>query len=412
MLQANRLPARPTTDYRQFLDADLYQDIRQLAEQLHGARILHINSAPKLGGVAALLNGLIPLQRGLGLQAEWQSLDGLPTDVYQISKSIHNGLQGHSHNLTGAEWQVFEDFNRQLASEVNVDEWDFIIVHDHQLAPLLQFMPRRGKAKWLWRSHIDSTKPNSHYLQKFLGYTRPYDALIFTMKEFVFKGLSNKNVVVSPVAIDPLALKNQPMPRARALAVAKKLGIDAKRPLITQVSRFDPWKDHLGVVEAWRLAAEQIPGLQLVLIADFSPRDQQGLRIQKAVLAAINGHKDAMVFSNQTDNGEVKAIISLSNVVLQKSLREGFGLTISESLWAGIPVIGGDVGGIRLQVIDGQTGYLVDTAQQCAEKIVALIRDPALARRLGNAGHEHIRKNFLVPRLLRDELVLMNQLNK
>ena len=405
---ASQLATRSLDDYRQFLSGEIYKEIRELTEQLHGARILHINSAPKLGGVVAILNGLVPLLNGLGLHAEWRPLEGLPDDVYAVTKSIHNGLQGHPHNLTAAEWRLFEDFNRNLAQEVNADEWDFIVVHDHQLAPLLQFMPAgKGKAKWLWRSHIDSTQPNEEYLKKFRAYVEPYDALLFSVKDFVFKGLQNDNIVVSPVAIDPLSLKNQPILRTQALAVAKKLGIDARKPIITQVSRFDPWKDHLGVVEAWRMAAKQIPGLQLVLVADFSLRDQQGLRIQKEVLAAVNNHPDAHVFSNQTDNQDVKALVSLSDVVLQKSIREGFGLTVAEAMWAGVPVVGGNVGGIKIQIVDGQTGYLVDTVEQCAEKIVALINNPVMARQMTKAGHEHVKKNFLIPRLLRDDLAVM-----
>lgn len=408
---ARQLATRSLADYRQFLDAGLYQEVRQLAGNMQGARILHINSAPKLGGVAALLNGVVPLLNGLGMHAEWQPLEALPTDIYIVTKSIHNGLQGHPHNLKPDEWQSFEDFNRKLASQIRPDEWDFIIVHDHQLAPLLQFVPERGKAtKWIWRSHVDSTQPNEQYLKKFLGYLKPYDAVIFTMRDFIFKGLHNREILVSNVAIDPLAVKNQPLPKSQALSIVRKLGIDVKRPLITQVSRFDPWKDHVGLVKAWRQAAEKVLGLQLALVADFSLRDKQGLRIQQDVLAEIDGHKDVFVFSNRTKDLEVKALVSLSNVVIQKSTREGFGLTISEALWAGVPVIGGNVGGIRLQIIDGQTGYLVKTAQQCAEKIVTIISDPNLAKRLSDAGHEHVRKNFLVPRLIRDELALMIRL--
>lgn len=403
MLEKVQVGERRFEDYRGIISDTLYDEVLRLAKKLRGKRILQINATSKGGGVVELLRPSIPLLNDLGLDAQWQSLQA-PQPFFEVTKHMHNGLQGDSLNLKPSQWDTYEAYNRQLAEHIDAGKWDVIIIHDPQPAAVRSFMPKEGVAKWAWRCHIDSKHANPSYLRHFIKYWDAYDGAIFTMAKFVPPGYKPKHLGVIPVAIDPLNPKNVAMKHQEAQKLVASFGIDTDRPLATQVSRFDPWKDPLGVIEAWKEARVEVPGLQLALIGDTAKDDPEGAVILKAVEAVAVGEPDIFVIANRADDRAVQAFQSYSNLVIQKSLREGFGLTVSEALWNGTPVVGGAVGGIPLQVVDGKSGFLVTSVKQAATRMVALLEDGERARQMGRYGHDLVRHKFLLPRMIRDDM--------
>ena len=322
----------------------------------------------------------------------------MPTDVYAITKYIHNGLQGSAKRLDKKGWKRYETFNKELAKYIKPDEWDVIFVHDSQPAAVLTHMKNKGKAKWLWRCHVDLTKPNADYQKPFIDYLQYYDGAIYHAPEYGFDDHEPANLLISAAAIDPLSPKNKPMSKTQASKTLRSFGIDTKSPIVTQLSRFDPWKDIPGAVAAWQLAKQKVPGLQLIIIGMVSSNDAQGQAILDEVRKLTKDQPDVHLFVN--------------DIMLQKSIREGFSLIVSEALWSSTPVIGGNVGGIRLQIVNGKNGYLVNDVEELAESIVKLIQEPLMAEKMGKFGHEYVRQHFLLPRLLRDELRFMRKLLK
>lgn len=403
----NEVTVRPRkfSDYMAVIDPTLYEEVLDLAARLKGARILEVNATAHGGGVAEILHSAIALLQDLKIDTHWQTIKG-NDDFFIVTKMLHNALQGDKLTPSQQQWQTYEAVNQSLAKALKPDDWDFILIHDPQPLALRSFLGQ-SEAKWAWRCHIDTSFPNQQVEERIVGYLKPYDGAVFTMKQYVMPGLKGSNLAkhlaIIPVAIDPLSDKNQEIDRQEARKLVEGIGVDTTRPLIAQISRFDPWKDPLGVVEAWQLAAKRVPGLQLVLMGSLADDDPEGAQILKMVRKAVDGQKDIYVIT-ETNDHLVDALQQAATVVLQKSLREGFGLTVSEALWAGTPVIGGDVGGIPLQVINGQTGYLVMNVQEAAERIVELVQNPERAKQMGLAGREHVRQNFLLPRLMRDQL--------
>lgn len=374
-----------------------------LARQLQGRRILHLNATARGGGVAELLRSEVALQRGLGIAADWKVLEA-PQSFFAITKMIHNGLQGEEKTLTPKQWSDYESMNAALAARLQSLDYELIIVHDPQPAASRLFVKGSTSAKWLWRCHIDMQHALPDYRQHLRHYLEPYDGAIFTMAEFVPALYKPEHLAIIPVAIDPLSKKNQRMSRGAAMDIVKGYGLDIRRPFITQVSRFDPWKDPLGVIAAWRIACKQVPGLQLALVGDTATDDPQGSEILQQVRREAAGEDDIFIIANEADDRAVKAFQSASSAVLQKSLREGFGLTVTEAMWANTPVIGGNVGGIPLQIESGKNGYLAGSSHEAARYIIQLIRHQDEARDIAKAGHLHVRKHFLLPRMLRDDL--------
>ncbi len=394
------------SDYQSIIDPTLYGEVLAAADKLKGKRILEINSTAAGGGVAEILQSQIGLVRDLGIVTEWWVLQG-HEDFYNVTKMIHNALQGDKQAPTAEQWQVYEDVNQQATAELKPGDWDYIIVHDPQPAALRQYTRGADEAKWAWRCHIDSSFPNIEVGDRIDAYIKDYDAAIFSLEQYILPHLRGTHAAhhlgVIPVAIDPLSKKNSGLDHGRAVEQVEAAGVDTGRPFIVQISRFDPWKDPLGVVKAWKLARQHVPDLQLVLMGEMAADDPEGVKIFAMVQEATRGLEDVFLIT-ESNVLLVNALQQTANVVLQKSLREGFGLTVSEALWAGRPVIGGDVGGIPLQIQDGKDGYLVTTSEQAAERIVELLNDPTKATAMGRAGHERVRQNFLLPRLLRDQL--------
>jgi len=389
-------------------DATL-ETLRKAAEPLQGLRVAHINATAYGGGVSELLHSLVPLDRALGIDTEWLVIPGTPR-FFEVTKRMHNALQGETGRLSRRAREIYLEHSRAIAALLE-PRYDVIWVHDPQPAALRQLCGARG-ARWIWRCHIDTSQPNEPVLRFLEPFLEDYDALVFTLPEFVPPLLGDHRVEIIAPAIDPLNPKNLPLPAELADRIVEWAGIELDRPLLSQISRFDPWKDPLGVIAAHRQIREQVPGTQLALLGQMALDDPEGWSMYRTILEQTAGDPDIHVLTNFTGIGnlEVNAFQARSHVVLQKSLREGFGLVVAETLWKETPVVAGRAGGIPLQMPPGVGGYLVDSIEDCAERTVSLLRDPASAAALGRSGRTHIGEHFLITRLVGDHLRLLRSL--
>jgi trehalose synthase len=408
MLQNVDVSAVSIEEYRSIIGDAEVERIVALAEPLRGARVAHINATQYGGGVSELLRSMIAIERGLGINAEWRVISG-ESRFFEVTKRIHNALQGAADELTPEDGETYLLQNAYNATQLD-DAYDLIVVHDPQPAPL-RGLYGRGGAKWIWRCHIDTSQPNEAVLGYLLPYIDAYDALVFTMAAFVPPQLQDRHIHIIPPAIDPLSPKNFELPSEHARRIMTWVGVDPQRPLITQVSRFDPWKDPLGVIRIYLTARQVVPGLQLALLGSMALDDPEAWGLLKQIQDATDGDPDVTVATNLTGIGniEVNVFQRASSVVVQKSIREGFGLIVSETLWKGTPVVAGNTGGIPMQMPDGAGGYLVDPRddQAFADRLIDLLQHREAARELGKRGHEVTRTNFLITRLVADELQLL-----
>lgn len=392
--------------YAAYAGADAVRQLRQLASRLQGLRVVHVNSTRQGGGVAEILEKLVPLMRQLGLEASWEVIEGTK-DFFGCTKSFHNALQGRPVNLADAQFCAYEEVNAANAERLRplLEEADVVFIHDPQPAPLLRLCPGR-RGKWVWRCHIDLSRPYRpvwRYLRQFVN---PYDASVFSLAEFAQP--MPHPVFLIPPSIDPLSEKNIPLPREEVIKVLQDFGIDPHRPVLLQVSRFDHFKDPLGVIRAYKLATSFVPSLQLVLAGGRASDDPEGDLVLKEVLAAASGDPDIHVLSaSHYSDRVINALQTGADIVLQKSIREGFGLTVTEAMWKGKPVIGGNTGGIRLQLFDHRTGFLVDTPEGAAMRIRYLLFHRQRISQIGRNARELVRQNFLITRHLREYLTLM-----
>ncbi len=411
MLQPVSVGTKSLADYTHLAGRPLIQEIRELAEPLEGLRVLHLSATAFGGGVAEILYTLIPLMTDVGIDAQWEVMLGRE-EFYNVTKRLHNALQGNPDSLSDEEWLIFDRYNERNAKDLSGD-WDVIIVHDPQPVAMRQHVPDKAKS-WVWRCHIDLSTPNPAAIDRIVPYVRDYDASVWHVRDYVPPGLdgASAGVNICPPAIDPLSPKNMALSPEDAAFVCDQFGIDVDRPLLCQVSRFDPWKDPMGVIDAYRIVKEEMPEVQLALVGSMATDDPEGWEFFNSTMAYADGDPDIHILNNLNSVGaiEVNAFQSQADVVIQKSTREGFGLTVSEALWKGRPFIGGDVGGIPLQVQDGVTGFLVSSPDECAERALRVLREPDLGKQLGRAGKEHVRKHFLTPRLLLDWLRIFQAL--
>jgi trehalose synthase len=407
MLQPVLVGHKTLGDYASLVGRTLIDEIKELCEPLQGKKILHVSATAFGGGVSEILYTLVPLMRDVGLDCEWQVIYGRE-EFYNATKLMHNALQGAPEDLTEEQWEIWTRYNEMNAREL-AGGWDVCIVHDPQPAGLFGLVPEKARG-WVWRCHIDLSTPNPQTIDRLLPSISTYPATVFHMEQYVPVGLQGKVHIVPP-AIDPLAPKNMAFSPEDAIYIAEQFGVDVDRPLICQVSRFDPWKDPIGVIDAYRLVKAERPDVQLALVGSMATDDPEGWDYFNATMAHADGDPDIHILNNFNNVGaiEVNAFQSHSDVVIQKSTREGFGLTVSEAIWKGRPFVGGDVGGIPLQVDDGQSGFLVSTVDECADRTLRILRDPALGKELGRRGKEHVRRNFLMPRLLRDWLRIFTE---
>jgi trehalose synthase len=404
MLQAVEPEAKRLNDYEAVVGPDVIEAIRAAAAPLQGARVLHINATAYGGGVAEVLQTLVPLMRDVGLDAMWQVIVG-EKEFFTVTKSFHNALQGHSIELSDSDREVFLRDN-ELNAKLFEGDYDFIVVHDPQPAALLHYHGRKGGKHWIWRCHIDTSTPYIPVRDFLKPYLLEYDAAIYTMADYVGSGMTFGELFIIPPSIDPLAEKNRAMTAQEARHIVGRYGVDLKRPMMVQVSRFDPWKDPLGVIDAYRKVKAQIPDVQLVLAGSMATDDPEGILYYARTLRRAGEDFDIHVLSNLdgVHSREVNALQTLADVVIQKSTREGFGLVVAEALWKSKPVVGGKVGGIPLQIIDGETGFLVSDIHACANACLCLLQNPDLALEMGINAREHVRKHFLTTRNLLDYL--------
>ena len=406
LLQNITVGAQSIAAYANILGEKKIEELRSLAARLKGARVLHINSTAYGGGVAELLRSHVPLLRSLGIDVDWMIIRG-DDAFFSVTKGFHNALQGGEYHLDDRAKELYLANNSRNARYLDGD-YDYIVIHDPQPAAV-RLLHGNGNARWVWRCHIDTSSPNPEVWQFLRPYLEGYDALIFTMERYVSPDFPMNKVSIMPPAIDPLSPKNIPLTRQLCDKIVSWVGVATDRPLITQVSRFDPWKDPLGVIDVYRKVKESVPGLQLALLGHLAADDPQGWEIYNQVSVASREDPDIYLFTNFTaaSSIEVNAFQRHSDVVIQKSIKEGFGLVVSEALWKGTPVVAGRSGGIPLQLQDGKGGFLVDSVDECAEKVLYLLQHPAEAKKMGIRGHQHVRSHFLTPRLLTDELNLL-----
>ncbi len=389
-------------EYVPIVGSSEVESIKQLAERVKGSKVIHVNATTFGGGVAEILRRLIPLANTLGINTSWETLRA-DLEFFVTTKKIHNALQGDMRiNLSKEELDHYFKNNRLNASHLNLDG-EVVVIHDPQPLPLIEY---RNNGKWVWRCHIDTSTLNPAVWPTICGLVRKYDALVFSLERYVPKDLSDMRTLIHYPTIDPLSPKNCGLSPTEIQQALERYGIDPERPIITTVSRFDPWKNLLGTIDVYRKVRGRVPDAQLILAGSFARDDPEGTDQYEKTVDYAKGDRDIHVLTNIDGVGdkEINSFQRASSVVTQLSTREGFGLTVTEALWKGVPVVGTKVGGITLQVIDGVNGYLVESLEDAAEKATMLLKKPWLARELGVAGTQHVKLNFLITKGIKDYL--------
>jgi trehalose synthase len=389
-------------DYQDVVGPAVIEELRVLADRVRGRRMQHINSTPVGGGVAEILTRMIPLLGELGVEASWDVIKG-NQEFFNVTKAFHNALHGKPEEITRQMLEVFRETTEENLREVRLGA-DVIVVHDPQPAGLIERKREIGKS-WIWRCHIDVSAPQADVWNFLRPWIAQYDAAVFSMPDFA-QHLPIPQFRIAP-SIDPLSDKNRPLDKNSVMRILEKYRIDAGKPILTQISRFDRLKDPLGVIAAYRMV-KKANKCQLVLAGGGASDDPEGEAVLKEVQEAAASDPDIHVlllppFSDL----EINALVRGSSVVIQKSIREGFGLTVSEALWKKKPVVGGAVGGIKLQVIDGVTGFLVHSPEGAATRIAQLLRDRRLCEHMGENGYQHVKQNFLMTRQVKDALLII-----
>ncbi len=390
--------------YEQVVGPGAIFQLKQLAGALRGAKVVHVNSTRQGGGVAEILDRLVPLQRELGLDSSWEVISG-DEEFYECTKSFHNALQGNRVDIAQALVRVFEENNRRNAEILRnaLVDADYVFIHDPQPLPLLRYIGGR-KGKWIWRCHIDVSHPYRpvwRYLREFVG---EFDATVWSLADFA-QPLPHPAYIIAP-SIDPLSEKNRELDPCEIHTVYSKYGLDPERPLLVQVSRFDRFKDPLGVIRAYMMVRDYTP-LQLVLAGGSATDDPEGEIILEEVRAAAVDPNIHVLLLPPDAHHTINALQRAATIILQKSIREGFGLTVTEAMWKGKPVIGGNTGGIRLQVFDHYTGFRVSTPEGAALRIRYMLKRPDSLEQMGARAKKFVLDNFLLTRQLREYLTLM-----
>ncbi|MFB0565624.1 MAG: glycosyltransferase [Candidatus Aminicenantaceae bacterium] len=392
-------------DYLPIVGEKIIGNIYQRAHRLINKHIVHINSTAHGGGVAEILNNLIVLLNDIGIDVGWRVLIG-PTDFFSVTKKFHNGLQGDSINLSGNKKKLYLDTNERFSKFTHLGH-DCVIIHDPQPLPLIKFSKK--KQPWIWRCHIDITNPNEDVWNFIKSFILRYDLMVISSKRFKKKDIPLEQRIIHP-SIDPLSMKNIYLSDEVISKILTKFSIPTDKPLITQVSRFDPWKDPEGVLKVFEIVKEKI-GCRLVYCYNMAPDDPEGIIIYNKMRKKANKYleKGDVLFVLGDNQVLVNVLQRISSVILQKSTREGFGLTVAESQWKGTPVVASNIGGIPEQIIDNETGFLVDPYDipGCADRVITLLKDKKLAKDMGRKGKEFIKKNFLITRHITDYLNLM-----
>lgn len=417
----NKIKPQPKSfkSYKRFVNHQEFLAIKKLAKELSKLKVIHISSTglSEGGGVAQMLHSLIPLFNSLGIKSDWYTFTA-PVKFFEITKQIHNSLQGSQHRLSQAERDYYLKINKQLAIEINKLKCKILVIHDPQPIAVVSYLKKLQPKKKILRLHLDLSRPNKktfNFLAKYLNF---YDKIILSSFDYVYEGLDYNKLMVCYPAIDPLSVKNKPLAKAQAKKILKELGININQPLITQVSRFDPWKDPVGVVDIYYQLKKEIPSLQLAYMGIIEAKDDpEAIRILEQIRQKVGNDKKIFLFSEveQLQDYPIDLVVNAfqvaSDVILQKSLREGFGLTVTEAMWQKNPVVAGNVGGIRLQITDGQNGFLINNKKQAAEKVLWLLKNKRLRKKMGEQAKQSVRKKFLITRLVHDYLKLFSTLS-
>ncbi len=396
--------------YRAIVGDKVISEIYRKAKRLYGIRVLHINSTYYGGGVVEMLSSLIPLMNSIGIETDWRILRGTP-DFFTITKKFHNALQGDPINLTEIKKRIYIQTNEEFSSYCHIDH-DCVIIHDPQPLPLIKFYKKRQP--WIWRCHIDISNPNEQLWEFLKGFILRYDAVIISSEKYRREDLPVEQRVIHP-AIDPLSPKNMEISLEIVHKYLRKFGIPTDKPLIVQISRFDKWKDPEGVIEIFKLVKEKVD-CRLVLCGSMATDDPEGWTVYERVrrkARRLIERKEVLLITSE-NNILVNALQRSSAVVIQKSIKEGFGLTVTEALWKEKPVVASNVGGIPAQIENGVNGFLANPydIEGFADRIVQILTNPSLAREVGKRGREVVRKKFLITRLLLDYLELLNDIIK
>lgn len=387
--------------YEPFVGEGVLRELRLLGEHLAGKRVLNINSTRVGGGVAEILNRLVPLLNEVGLDSRWEVIHGTE-DFFVLTKNLHNALHGKPYTFTAIDQETFNLTTRQNLERLNLDA-DVLFIHDPQPAGLIKARETRTGSGWIWRCHIDVSAPAPGAWEFIAPIVERYDMSVFSAPQFA-RPLVMPQVLIAP-SIDPLSDKNRELSQSEIENILRRLGITSDKPMVTQVSRFDRLKDPAGVLAAWKMARQRVD-CQLILAGGGATDDPEGAQVLKEIREAAGSDPDVHILDlPPTSNVEINAIQRASTVIIQKSLKEGFGLTVSEALWKGKPVIAGAVGGIPLQVTHRYSGILVHTVEGTAFWIKQLLSAPEFANKLGQNGREHVRNNFLLTRHMRDYML-------
>jgi trehalose synthase len=387
-------------DYEQFIGAEAVERIKEKAKPLQDQHVVNVSSTYYGGGVAELLSSLTLLMNSVGIQTGWRIIQGSP-DFFSITKRMHNALQGGEIRLTDMKMHIYEHVVYENSIR-NHFTHDIVIIHDPQPLPLIKHYRKHGP--WIWRCHIDLSTPNKQLWNYLLPFIEQYDAVIFSIKEYE-QNLQTPQLFFMP-AINPFTIKNKELSQAEIDERLAHYKIPTDLPLVVQVSRFDRWKDPEGVIKAFQLARKEVD-CRLVLLGNVATDDPEGVEVYQSLLHYQEAD-DRIILLSVEDTALVNALQRSAAVVLQKSLREGFGLTVAEAMWKKTPVIGGNVGGIRYQIQDGENGFLVSSIEEAAERIVQLVKDKDLREKMGEKARETVRERFLMTRYMEQYLDLFN----
>ncbi|MFC1709109.1 glycosyltransferase [Candidatus Omnitrophota bacterium] len=392
-------------DYIEIVGDKVISDIYKKASKLYDKHIININSTFQGGGVAEILSRLVPMMNYVGVDAGWRILHGHPA-FFDITKKFHNALQGGDINLSQMKKGLYLEANQGFAVYTHLNH-DCVILHDPQPLPLIRFCHK--KQPWIWRCHIDLSNPNKQLWDFLKSFILRYDMIIFSSEKYKKPDLPVDQRIIYP-AIDPLSLKNRDLSQKDVLKFIKKAGIPTDKPVITQVSRMDPWKDPEGVLDVYEQVRKKVD-CRLIFCYNLASDDPQGMEIYSKVYQRAKRQVDNgdVVFVIGNNDILVNAVQRFSDVIIQKSTKEGFGLVVTEALWKGKPVVASNVGGIPTQIKDGQNGFLVDPhdINSCADRVVEILKNPSLAKELGGKAREYVREKFLTTRLLSDYLDLL-----
>lgn len=394
-------PSPHLDDYRTIIGQAQLDDLHFLARDLKGKSIKMVNSTAVGGGVAEMLNRLVPLLSELEVPTHWEVITG-GNDFFEVTKAFHNALHGSSYELTKAAQEIFLTYNEKNRERLQFEE-EMVVIHDPQPVGLIRSRDKT-RASWVWRCHIDLSNPDAHVWEFLRPFVEQYDAAIFSSPSFA-RQLPIPQYLFYP-CIDPLSEKNKELPDALVQKICDEFGIDRSRPIVTQVSRFDRLKDPVGVVQAYKLAKKYVD-CQLVLAGGGASDDPEGAAVLQEVKEAAGNDRDIVILDLPPWCAlEINAIQRASTIVVQKSLKEGFGLTVTEALWKGKPTIAGAVGGIPNQIIHKLTGVLVHSVEGCAFQIRYLLTHPDFAKQIGASGRDHVKENFLMTTNLKRWLLL------